>query len=1389
MKKRLLSLLALMSVAGIFAQSQIYDINGIYYRLIQDPDSNNASDLIASVTTMGETNYYQGSISIPSSVTINGINYTVGEINDMAFKTCKSLTQIVIPASIKHIPHGAFYGCENLTSIVVANDNPVYDSRDNCNAVVETATNTLIAGCKNTFISSNTTGIGEAAFYGCKGLVSINLPYSITSIGKWAFLDCTALTSVAIPSSMTSIETGVFEGCTNLASIKIPASVTTIGDNAFSGCINLAIEIPTTITNLSGTSFDGIKTLYWNSTYSPAGILNMTQPNTIVFGDNVTSIDRGTFNNCHRLKSISIPASVVYINARAFEGLYDLEHLYWNSKVALSKTNILENSKSTLKSFVLGDSVTNFDWIALVGCSNLESLSVEPGNPVYDSRDNCNAIIESIDTITWYDPDYDYGRYYYEYSSYYYNVDKYSQKVKNRLILGCKNTVIPNNITCIGGGSFSNCNIESIVIPNSITNIEYGAFAGCTNLKSLFLPASVNNIDGNIIQRCTNLETIKVDSNNMTYDSRNNCNAIIETSTGKLIAGCKNTFIPSGVTKIENYAFNGCIGLTSMDIPSSITSIGEGAFFECSGLENILLPDGITEIAVETFHSCSSLTSIVLPSNLKAIKYIAFSGCSSLESIIIPSGVTRIYNGTFSGCSSLKSIILSANVDTIDSGAFWGCSSLTSIDIPSKVNYIGSNAFRGCSSLLSLTIPDGVKIIEPYLVAECGSLKTINIPSSIDSVGQYAFAECSSLESIIIPEGVKTINYGTFNGCGSLSYLSLPSTLTRFKGDEYDYDYELNNWNSSFFDVFAGCNNLTTAGPKGGGYNYEFNWQDTIPANAFRGLNNLRSVYIPKTIKAIYECDVQANTAINNSAYNTPNYDYYGISFNNDCGSVGTVFYGCDSLQSVAVSFKNTKLMRLWRDEEYRDSLSFNESPMDFNLYKLNPVQSITILDDSINDLSSILTQTIKEIVVSEYVQYVDLSLFRSGPQTVTLDRLYYNADIGLYRPRMFDLASNLEKITVESGNTRYSSFDGVLLNKDGSRLLLCPSKRKDGYRIPETVITVDAASFKGCKDLKFVNIPSSVELIGERAFEGCNSIDWVSFEGSPKIGFNAFNGCQNIHSVTAHSYVPGIMDLYDSPQTVMTGDYEQIALDNTELILTPICSDSLDRTITRIKSNRMNWICSIKTDAVMSGQYRIIVGILPSIDGLPSFFHPIISGYNIYNGIPETIFDPKQKVGRKMVEQSFSNNILRYDSIVIAEALTIPEGYDYITIGIKSSVNNTNLDQYSNSIMLDRIFFEPIGDDFPEDAYAGPFTQKVFNNAMLYVPDGAVDTYRAADGWKLFKNICIDDAVDPITLDKINEFKDRIIYDTMGRKVETESIEQLAPGLYIIGGSTFLIQ
>ena len=393
------------------------------------------------------------------------------------------------------------------------------------------------------------TSIGEEAFSWCSGLTSITIPNSVTSIGINAFSGCEGLTSVTIPNSVTSIGRHAFYGCTGLTSVTIPNSVTSIGKYAFSGC-----------TGLESIIVEDGNTVY--DSRNNCNAIIETETNTLLRGCNntvipgsVTSIVEYALYDCKGLTSVTIPNSVTSIGEYALYGC------------------------TGLTSVTIPNSVTSIGECAFGGCSALESIIVEEGNTIYDSRENCNAIIETE---------------------------------TNMLLQGCKNTVIPGSVTSIGGLAFRKCvDLTSLTIPNSVTSIGEEAFSGCTGLTSLTIPNSVTSIGeyalygctgltsltipnsvtsigGAAFRGCTGLESIIVEDGNTVYDSRNNCNAIIETETNTLLQGCNNTVIPGSVTSIGIGAFYHCKGLTSVTIPNSVTSIDIWAFNGCTGLTSVI---------------------------------------------------------------------------------------------------------------------------------------------------------------------------------------------------------------------------------------------------------------------------------------------------------------------------------------------------------------------------------------------------------------------------------------------------------------------------------------------------------------------------------------------------------------------------------------------------------------------------------------------------------------------------------------------------------------------------------------------------------------------------------------------------------------------------------
>ena len=208
------------------------------------------------------------------------------------------------------------------------------------------------------------------------------------------------------------------------------------------------------------------------------------------------------------------------------------------------------------------------------------------------------------------------------------------------------NVTIPNSVTSIeskgyaASGAFEGCRgLTSITIPNSVTSINSYAFQSCTSLTSVTIGSGVTSIGGRAFNNCTSLISIAVDNGNTVYDSRDNCNAIIETETNLLIKGCENTVIPNTVTSICDDAFSYCSSLTSVTIPDSVTSIDNSAFYYCSGLTEVTIPSGVTSIGSYAFSNCSSLNVITsLATIAPTTTNNTFENINRNGRLIVPSG-------------------------------------------------------------------------------------------------------------------------------------------------------------------------------------------------------------------------------------------------------------------------------------------------------------------------------------------------------------------------------------------------------------------------------------------------------------------------------------------------------------------------------------------------------------------------------------------------------------------------------------------------------------------------------------------------------------------------------------------------------------------------------
>lgn len=258
-------------------------------------------------------------------------------------------------------------------------------------------------------------------------------------------------------------------------------------------------------------------------------------------------------------------------------------------------------------------------------------------------------------------------------------------------------------VTVIESAVFRDCDVlTSVTIPDSVISIRYNAFLGCSNLVSVdmgngvkiiydgafmdcvklmhvTIPASVETIMSNLLTNCPSLESISVQEGNAVYHSSGNC--LIRTETGGLVAGCKNSVIPTdgSVRRIGDNAFDGCIDLTEISIPDTVTHIGGSAFSNCVNLKCIVIPDSVIILSGFVFRGCSNLESVTLGNNVMLLMPEIFGDCSKLKSVTIPRSVRVLGSFMFAGCTNLESIIIlnRENGFSIGSHVFEGCDRLS----------------------------------------------------------------------------------------------------------------------------------------------------------------------------------------------------------------------------------------------------------------------------------------------------------------------------------------------------------------------------------------------------------------------------------------------------------------------------------------------------------------------------------------------------------------------------------------------------------------------------------------------------------------------------------------------------------------------------------------
>lgn len=425
------------------------------------------------------------------------------------------------------------------------------------------------------------------------------------------------------------ISENAFRNCPSFEKIIIQEGALQIHEYAFYGCNNLhSVEIPQSVNLIHRSAFrrcnslTTIKVAEGNEFYDSRENCNAIISVALIIGckgtkipSDINYIEYEAFNECEGLDSIIIPEGITYISGLAFKNCKNLRKVTLPKSLETLCGSAFGNC-TALKEIYIPKNVNTINGNPFSGCIGLNKIVVDRQNRKYDSGNNCNGIIETA---------------------------------SKKLISAGMITSIPKETKELGM-CFYGIPIQKINISKRITKINPLAFVDCKNLVS-----------------------ISVNKKNPVYDSRNDCNAIIEKGSNTLIAGCYNTRIPEDVIEIGASAFEGRTLPATLNIPYGLERIRSGAFRDCSGLKQIKIPFSVDYMTNEIFSSCPNLENVIFDAFVNEIGLNTFRDCIKLNNINIPNNIKIIAHGAFSGCIRLQNITIPEYTKIIEQGAFDGC--------------------------------------------------------------------------------------------------------------------------------------------------------------------------------------------------------------------------------------------------------------------------------------------------------------------------------------------------------------------------------------------------------------------------------------------------------------------------------------------------------------------------------------------------------------------------------------------------------------------------------------------------------------------------------------------------------------------------------------------
>ena len=660
-------------------------------------------------------------------------------------------------------------------------------------------------------------------------------------------------------------------------------------------------------------------------------------------------------------------------------------------------------------------------------------------------------------------------------------------EINDYAFYGCtslKSVTIPNTVTEIDEYVFYGCTgLTSVTIGNSVMEIGEYAFYGCTGLTSVTIPAGVTEIDGGAFSACTRLTDIEVDAGNRNYSSQNG--VLFNKNETELVvcpAGKTGSYTASfGVTEIDDYAFHGCAGLTSVTLPSTVREIDDNAFSDCTGLKTIIIPNSVTKISSDAFYNCHSLT-IHGERGSYAERY-ARSNNIPFNNDIFPSDfdiskhkVTVI--GSFNEWSTDSATMTDEDGDGVYIGMVKNVGAGVydfKVRLDGAWDYLWGDYEAEYDRTFNSTINCSVKVDTESTV-----FVAIDTNGSDPSVWPVTYAVVSDNAD------TSSTKYGV---AGTMTDWKVGSDIPMFEVAEGHYVAEIDYLPADAEFRVRSFNDGT--------------WADSW------------GVYEPD-----YDRTYNSQTNVAPGAEAKDFVVYFDTSCNYDM-----------YLWPISYSYIDADGVKqfVYAGSENKSEIPETPTPeKDFNFY-FNEYGTVTITKYKGTSSDVVIPSEIQGRKVTEIEDRTFFNL--TGLTSVTIPGSVTEIDEGA-----FSGCTGLMNINVAAENRNYSSQDGALFNKNKTELIVYPAGKIGSYTVPNSVIEIDEYSFSGCTGLTNITIPNSVREIDQGAFSGCTGLTDVTIPGSVwEIDERAFSGCTELKSVIISDGVMEISDYAFSGCTEMT--------------------------------------------------------------------------------------------------------------------------------------------------------------------------------------------------------------------------------------------------------------